>query len=95
MGGLASTKSRNNNMTSFKTTASITSTKNNKLGGTDAMSIKSSILKNSLVATADSTGKKLVSNNTKHSGTNSNLYSMIYQNRSKNLVSNYLKVVDG
>lgn len=45
--------------------------------------------------------KKLINGPTKYSQTivsnnrnNPNLYSMIYQNRSKNLVSSYLKNVD-
>jgi hypothetical protein len=48
-----------------------------------------------MIATVDSfTTKKITSSTSKYNNpnaTNHNLYSMIYQNRTKNLVSNYLK----
>jgi len=51
-------------------------------------------------ANENSVGKKVAVATTKYSynrnagNTNSNLYSMIYQNRTKNLVSSYLKNID-
>lgn len=92
-------KSRNANMGSFKTTASIGSTKSKQLINNTQMvegtSLKSTMLKNSMIATAESTNKKQLSNSKFNpNATNTNLYSMIYQNRSKNLVSNYLKAID-
>ena len=54
-----------------------------------------------MIMTTDSGAAKKISSTSKYnngqnnpSTTNHNLYSMIYQNRSKNLVSNYLKGID-
>lgn len=57
-------------------------------------SLKSTMMKNSVIVTADSTSKKLSNSKYNPNGSNTNLYSMIYQNRSKNLVSNYLRGID-
>ena len=96
--GAANSKSRNANMGSFKTTASIGSTKSKQMINNTQMvegtSLKSTMLKNSMIATADSTNKKHSNGKFNPNATNTNLYSMIYQNRSKNLVSNYLKAID-
>jgi hypothetical protein len=60
----------------------------------EGTSLKSTMIKNSMIATADSTNKKNSNAKFNPNATNTNLYSMIYQNRSKNLVSNYLKGID-
>ena len=52
----------------------------------------SSDKKKILTTHENSVGKKMMGK--KKPNTNSNLYSMIYQNRTKNLVSSYLKNID-